>query len=767
MKPYITLFHKEFRQQGALAPAMVIMCLCMQFAYYEGAWFFHYSLVNASFFYIALITTAFYAGAAAALAYSTEHAENTFIFLRKMPVSQGMIAGGKTAWVFLGTVLVTIGNVLLAAAWTGGQLDQQLWLAVGFGIIEAFIWGFFWSTRCRSQVHALLATYFCAAVTVAILGNVFQPNNTNVTDAYIAILPHRAAAMGIIGTFAVWGMFRWFKYEYQRPTLARLFPEHRTMFGYPRNVQLPFLALIHQHLRHASMLYYVGLLCFALFSVGSIAACVFWNDHRYYKSIVETPYWTIGAFICIGGIVLFWGNIFGHDQRGDSYRFLSRLGIHEGRVWWSRMLPALILYVPVGICFFAFFLASSNGIMGDEFWIVLGAIFAVWLVPVAVGAFISISLRSQLVAIVLTAGGIVLPCIWMGFGVSWFAASPLWTTVPICIALLMGSRIRAAYWLRENFTWRSRLIPLVPLFVTLLAVLIAVPFVRIYSVPDISWEQVDAYFDKADMMKVRRDSEKRKALLQYIAKHNTVPPEYKMLYNNLIHGHGVNPQACTYEEYLLLQYLFWSDAMSRPAEHEYERSHWEREDFIYYMPWEKTRTDRKLRLQLVATLVDKGYLYDKSAGTIWKQSKSQSHSRGLLDADVNDFTRTDALRDQKLCSEKLSQVFSAVNRFYNDHDKTLPQSLEELVEKHYLSEMPTHPFTGEPVKYRVNAPAPRIDYSVRSSTSIHFLGEDTTRNWRQKEEREKQASAAFNVSGGTSLQLGQWRYVIIEVTEEE
>ena len=111
------LFKKEFRQHVALAVAMVFMCLLMQVAYYEQGQWFQIQIYDGVFFSIALFLTALYAGAAAALAYSTEHADNTFIFLRKLPISHTMLAGGKIGWALCGTGLVLIANALLCAFW--------------------------------------------------------------------------------------------------------------------------------------------------------------------------------------------------------------------------------------------------------------------------------------------------------------------------------------------------------------------------------------------------------------------------------------------------------------------------------------------------------------------------------------------------------------------------------------------------------------------------------------------------------------------------
>jgi len=495
MFPILTLFKKEFRQNGVFAVAMVFLCLCFQVAYVEWWRFAGYPIDGGAFFGIALIITALYAGAAAALAYSTEHGENTFIFLRKLPISWSTVACGKVGWVLCGTVLVLLGNLLLYGIFIGtgyvtatGFDAGKVWLAVGVGIIEMMIWGLFWSTRCRSQVHALLTTYVCASVTAFALVNIFFKYDPNIVEMYAQAVPHRLAAVGIVVLFAIWGMSRWFSYEVKQSRLARLYPE-KVALSYPQKVQQPFLALIHHHVRHASLLYPLGILCFALWTVGCLVACVGFiyspldpAAFAGYDLFWMRALFTIGIITCIVGMALFWATIFGHDQKNNSYQFLSRLGISEGAVWWSRMLPAMILYTFVIFGFVAILLADTlirdvdikalldrtNELFASAeenlhphvlhqlerlsqqrervwgiFWQSLPMYFTFWLAPMAVGAFLSISFRSQLVAISLIGGGLCLLAVWTMLGMTLFGFSPGWTTLPICLALLVASRIRA------------------------------------------------------------------------------------------------------------------------------------------------------------------------------------------------------------------------------------------------------------------------------------------------------------------------------------
>jgi hypothetical protein len=347
----------------------------------------------------------------------------------------------------------------------------------------------------------------------------------------------------------------------------------------------------------------------------------------------------------------------------------------------------------------------------------------------------------------------------MSLGLNLFGFSPLWTTVPICLAILVASRMRAGYWLRETYTWRSRLIPLIPLFCVMVVILVAVPFVRIYSVPSISWEEVDAYFDKANMPDVRRDPVKRKALLQYMVKHNDVPPEYRDVYVQLREKADVNFEVCTYEEYLL---LLCQGVRSLDEFRMYNYVIWNRwgVNFASYLPWERARTERRLRLHLVAALAERGYLRDVQATRI-RQWCDYQHYRCMLDYDLWWFmtSRHGRLGDRNLCGQTINRTTLAVERWYKEHDNTFPPSLNEMVESGYLKELPKHPYTSERMQYHRNAPAPQEvsrDNYFQNGRSIdyRFIGGRLSNT-----DNQKAAYETFQRSGGTYLSLGG-RYLL-------
>ena len=815
----LTLFKKEFRQNGAFAVAMVFMCLLFQVAYYEMGYFFSFPIQSDAFFYIAIIVTALYAGGAAALAYSTEHADNTFLFLRKLPITQATIAVGKIGWVICGTLLVLFGNLLLTAPW--GTFDYNVGCAFGIVILEMLVWGIFWSTRCRSQVHALLATYTCASVMAFVMVQLFVSSQyVSFVESYLEVVPHRLAALAVVAIFAGLGAFRWFRYETKSPLIVRLMPDSFSLFRYPRHVQSPFLGLIHHHLRHASLIYPLGIFCFALFSFGVLVS-VFFPEivHNTEFMNVWRGMVAIGAIICVTGTVLFWATIFGHDQQNDSYRYLSRLGIHEGKVWWSRMLPAMFFYFSVLVCWLVlagkeWYAASldynhtlgtyefSNARWWDMCLSQVSGAFTVWLAPAAVGAFISVSFRSQMVSLALTLGGICTLGAWAMLGYTLFGSNPGWTTLPICVALLVASRIRAAYWLREATSWRSRFIPLYPVFATVLAVCVALPFVRVYSLPYVSWKQIDAYFDQANIP-MPRSPEKRKALIEYIAANNAVPPEYQAFFEEL-EGRNTLPYCligkwehvgdCTYEEYMLLNYVLKRKQLAAPSVFERGccgspgKMSYNNVWRSYLMLWEQARISRALRIQIAALLAGSYGPIDEKAGSFIDLCQSQNWGHWRRNNSVFEHGMWEMFQEYGygwggglmgeygLCVAPVRVTSGAINRWFDEHG-TLPESLDDLVGTpitrysrssgpwDVFFEIPIHPFTKEPVEYHRDAPPP-VDVSVHE---VHLLGkrdDDGSLGYNtsvDRGERERRGREEFHKSGGTYLRLGKVVCILVEL----
>ena len=526
----------------------------------------------------ALYVTLLYTWASAASVYVLEHEKNTFPFLRSLPVSPLAVAIGKISWTLCSLLLLLACCLLFTAVCCFLQeavfqrtepiqdLSIMLFLFVPT-FIEVFLWGIFWSTRCRSASFAAFASAGCV---IAVLGFIFNfaPPSLREEEIFVYVLPYRIFVIVIVAILAGWGAMRWFEFS-AKDTRRVLVPRNFGFIRYPKTVQSPFLALIHQHLRHVSLVYPLGVLCFALFALG----CLFVDSDN-----ITDLYGIIGYGLIPIGIIIFWGNIFGHDQRNDSYKFLTRLGVHEGLVWWSRMIPATLFYLPVLLSVMFFFYVQGEWSEFRELLFDASLAFTAWLTLLAVGAFCSISHEKQSAGIVGTFSLCCLFFVWAAFFIASFGASPLWTTVPVAVAFLLASRLRAGYWLREITTWRSRLIPLIPVLAVVMFVFIALPFVRVYSVPYISWEEVETYLADTPV------SYKEQLMQHYTEQRNHARSVFS----------GEILVGMTSDDYNYATYFI-----------------------LGLMPWEEARRERILRLRIVAALYEYDIVRDDRADAIW------------------------------------------------------------------------------------------------------------------------------------------------------
>ena len=183
--------------------------------------------------------------------------------------------------------------------------------------------------------------------------------------------------------------------------------------------------------------------------------------------------------------------VFLADQRRGSFRFLADRGVPPKYVWLSRLLVAIVplmVTLPV-LLVFAYLLAPSYYVNESQnfiyYWgVSLALAFACVVVGFTAGQLCSMFFRSAILAglfsIIL---GLVLSA-WCGlmllWGINW-----LWSVLPIPLALLLATRLRAADWLAQRNSLRAWLRPALVLAVPAVAILTAVPFVRVHSVPEV------------------------------------------------------------------------------------------------------------------------------------------------------------------------------------------------------------------------------------------------------------------------------------------
>jgi hypothetical protein len=760
----ITIFKKECRQQGVLALAMLLLCFFMQLAAFIMVLLGEIMRNESPFFAISMLMTALFAGSAAAISFAGEHDDKTFGFLRSLPVTPMTVMLGKTAWLVCITITVFVASSLLALFWgavttnnfdslnTSGALGS-----IGIGIIEAFVWGLFWSPRCRSQIHALLATYFCASA-ASYFSALLCSKNVNIVESYCNAVPLRVGITAIVAVFAVRGALKWFDRAVQKN--SQYAPsEHRSHFRYPKYPQSPFFALLYQSVRQSStiLLYGVGVIAYFCCTIPVIGL------HSINSPKSDAAFFgTVSLIGCFIFFIVFSGSIFSQDQKNNSFRFLSRCGISARKVWWSRILPFFIISLPSIVVFIRQFhfetqLAKESQVIQnpqvvENLWPIISMFVSVWLIPFAVGAFISIYCRSMMVSIALT--GAVSAFIllgWMMTGIMLCGLNPIWTTLPICASLIIASRLRTADWLRERDTWKSRLIPLLPLCVTVIAILAAVPPARIYSIDNPSLDEIEALLNEkftgdktsADSHKIylheALSPEERKILFQETAasfdkpfteqewrkyqwdgyiEHWSVsifryrqqhPDRFKTSSPREIAGAELDcikqelARTPMFEVWLLNTYASQCRAIKTggiPLGYD---------PFAFYMilyrclPWEKARALRmlndKLRFDVLQSIKPRNAPY-YGRDSYYSDSMNWriAGEAGLFDSNYWFWNSGVWNYYDKVLSLRARLVILALKCWYLDHDNTLPDSLDELVGT-YLDEIPVEPLTGVAMKY--------------------------------------------------------------------
>ncbi|MDR0611475.1 MAG: ABC transporter permease [Planctomycetaceae bacterium] len=764
---FIAILKKEFRQQSPLAAAMLLLCFIIQLGAFTMAMFSKiFGQIEPSFLGIALLATALYAGAAAAVSFSVEHEEKTFGFLRSLPVSPLTMMFAKAVWVVTGTILVLISSLILASFWILNGLTDflpedivqlgktDLWLSLGVGIIEVTVWGFFWSPLCRKQIHAVLAAYSCAALVSFFTVQIFA-QNTGILNAYEKAAPLRLGITVIVGMAAVFSMLRWFKNTAEKNRTAESlthFTHKNIAFCCQPIPKTPFMTLFCQSMRQSQLLLFWGGVL-ATICLSCILIYVFF--HRYPNDFMKTI--LLGANILF--MIIFSGSIFGMDQGNQSFRFLSRCGISPGKIWWSRILPFLFVYIPSLIVIIAIemiFHYQYNLDENDLYFAVSHTIPA-WLIPFSVGAFFSIYCRSMLVSVSLTGAVSLLLFFWMCLGVTLCRFNPLWTTLPPAAALLVASRLRTADWLRERQTWNNLLKPLIPFFITITIIIFAIPFVRIYSIPYISLEEVEAMLDETVLAERLSPKERKKMFQETAARltqkfnekdinqielwHQSIYRYHTLLrYNNIMSVLvNVNAIKSGNDEALKIKALKKEYAQSKETLqsfplfetwllYHYEMQirivHGGREHILpaftdtekviltrfHYLPWEKTRMLRILNWQL-----------GRQITLVYDDNKKQSpHDDAAYFSNVNKkYERVERLiyhhsgeslipfpgewslatgYFEVVIGNRLRLVYLALSLWYLEHDHTLPESLDELVGT-YLDEIPRDPRTGTIMEY--------------------------------------------------------------------
>lgn len=457
---------------------------------------------------------------ASAFSYAVEGERRNDEFLRMIPVEGGTILAAKLTWIAVG-LLVLLGLCLLMTvnpllmtfgistvyreiSFTSEMLPHLLLAAML--VPETFVWGLFWSTRWPSRLFAfamavlsIIGVYgFCFLVALFILfcGGVpmiLAPSTEPLLAGVVTLL--RILILVPVAVSAVQNALRWNRRCDRRVeksdrdrlaadqrrasrratvTTAELAASREAAHAEEllrRKVDSPFYALLKQSIRQSRNVLILGLIAgvYTIFWTHLF----WWMEGRY----GTCPDWFEGLTACfvIAGITIgfvFCGSIFTEDFRNNNFRILALRGVSPRAIWWSRILPFLVVYL---LPFFWIFWSVAGEQMHKEMAydttaaetllyripFFVGVALSFYLLPFATAAFLAGFTKGP----IRTAGATVL-ALFTGFfaWIGWLALLKWWSAVVLLedyrviifltaylpLLLLFGARWHAEAWVRER-----------------------------------------------------------------------------------------------------------------------------------------------------------------------------------------------------------------------------------------------------------------------------------------------------------------------------
>jgi len=544
---FTTIFWKEYRQQLPMGIALFAIVVALQLLTTITVWF-NGGSDSVPLLAIAIVLSALYSASSAAILFCNEHEEKTFSFLRSLPVSRGTVLAGKLAWVFCGSLafllVVLLESALLHLVCFGMDLyiqpdnwvEPMIWFPLGC-IVFPICWGLFWTPLMRSQMNALLLSFASAAVTFwgsyQAVAYIFNEQGTRVESPWaatllVAVFCGVTLLAGIIGV--VTG-YRWFDIWRDKGnrfadfrTISQETAETRTaQYVLARTAvkkRGEFLSLCVHAYRQQKTLFHAMIGMGLATWLGLLVVLLFGN-----MMPKQSGFW--GEFVGLG-VGLWWGilfvtlyvycaSVFAGDQKTKA-AFLSERGIAPGKIWWSRVLTFATPYLSIALLFaltvFIAFVIHNGGLSsqtryysyGEEryyhlwqFLAGLGTYFVFVVMPLFVGIFVSMLLRSPILSIVATAGLNYALVIWgmlmyhyLGVwtsinGIDSNIPTLAWSAVPLFLVIVVASRLRTDDWLRGRTLWRSKRPVMLCIAATFAAICLAMPFYRVYTIPKIDY----------------------------------------------------------------------------------------------------------------------------------------------------------------------------------------------------------------------------------------------------------------------------------------
>ena len=735
------LFWKEYRQQRALVLSVIIICGFVQFFRYIWISYNASIAIGVPVYAIAMFITMLFAASSTAIVFCSEHEEKTFDVLRNAPISGTLVASAKIAWCLCGTIAVLIGTLIVSACIQAVLLIEDasstklVFGVIGFGVLEGFCWGLFWSTRRKKQVEALLATYFSATIglylVIRLYDLVFFVKDPFFPGLYAEVIPFRLLLLIPVAIFAVRGAIGWlrkietktsFMFQPQRAqrSQSEVAPIASVNSALSVVGQSPFQSLCWITVRQSRWMILYGL------AVHLLLAVYFWSFYLYRDDLNVQPNDATFIFLFVLGwlsALVFCGSVFWSDHKNNGTKLLIHCGVSPAKIWWSRILVfGAVYWIPAAILLLPLFVRIILPVTEGQL-IVLFFIF-IYTSLFCIGQFFSLAIRRGIVAIFFIALAFIAFYVYGGVLGNVFGCSPLWTMLPVMLAIFAASRLHVNDWAKNRNSLRVWRLPLAVIAVPVLCIMIAFPLVRVYSVPVIDYGYkmdpvaVNMPLDPGSLWSQMPDSLKTphisnirsfhpELLQQEIAK---LPPQ-------------IDPKQFIRRELIQASYEFDARRILSGRRDENGGVMNRKASLWAITPWEKARAMRLLNIEFQRVMRDFDQLDQAGCDEWLSQWNEDSHKYLVFYSDprmsslgvdapwMTSFDRFAAIiplrrftvgLDALIAKESDLRVYllmDALSKWYQQHG-SYPDTLEEL-QGTFLEKIPKTPFSNMPYIYEL------------------------------------------------------------------
>ena len=520
-KIFARLLWKEFRQQRAFWLAMLFLTAFLMVMFEVSLTLFdvnpHKHSIHSGQIFIFVIL---YALGCGATLFASEHDTGTYAFLRNLPVEGFSVFLAKVTLALFATASLACVLYFPTYFLVGCFYDEvqiipwHIW-CLGLGL--ALGWSSLFSLLLK---RPLLAAFLGGAVgcpSFFLVAHLTDKWHSKTEAIYYPAYWWLLAALCIAN---IWLGSRWFRNR--SPKIKRLTAKWGLSdsafdaasdenMGPPRTSTI-LRRLVWQQWRFSRL--WMGLFVSGFFVLLLLLAFALTvnrenliSGNRDHFELMLTVIKGYALFFCWCITISFGVMVFHGDQRMNSVRFLAERAARPWHVWLSRQAvwAAPLLMVGLGlflVCFFYYVDAISgirSGVVNQltwpetvwyclwHFWHGVFVWSLRWVSIVAVifaaGQLCSMLFRSGLLAAVfgIALGGFFA---WWVAIITWLGISPIWSVLPIAVGLFLATFLLTPDWMRGRPGWRPYLRPAAVVLVPIVAIVVATPFYRVYSISD-------------------------------------------------------------------------------------------------------------------------------------------------------------------------------------------------------------------------------------------------------------------------------------------